>query len=174
MRDGPRRVCPAFPQQPNLFTATGSLRRSLRAGIAFADAGRLTAELAQVVELGTADASSFDHVDVINDCCMQRKDALDADSERRLADRDRFSHALSTACDDDPFKSLQSLFVFAFLDANVDADGVTGNKIRNIAFQLCLINMVQSVHCKSPQRSLFFIIIPIDISIYLIQPPSLF
>src|SRR5262249_30206091 len=107
----------------------------------------LTPKLTQVVKFGSTDASAFDHIYMINDRCMQWKDALDTDTERSLSNRYCFSYALSAARNDNPFERLQTFFVFTFLDANVDANGITGNEIRNIALQLCLFDIVQSVHC---------------------------
>src|SRR5919112_366809 len=60
-----------------------------RARVEFLDAGGLAAQLAQVEELGAADAAPPDDLDAPDDGTVQREDALDADAEARLPDRER-------------------------------------------------------------------------------------
>src|SRR5437764_3426012 len=74
--------------------------------IAFANAGGLAAEIAQVVKLCAANVALFHHVDVIDNCRMQRKDSFDADAKAGLANGDGFAHAAMLARDAYAFECL--------------------------------------------------------------------
>ena len=68
---------------------------------------------------------------------VQRENTLHALAEADLADRDGFAHAGVIARDHDAFKSLKALFV-AFLDLDVDADGVAAAEHRSIRAEILI------------------------------------
>src|SRR5215510_4754639 len=114
----------------------------LLAGVALADAGRLATQGAQEIEFGAADAPVFDDVDVIDDRRVKREDALDAYAERGLAHSDRLADAFPATRNYNPLERLQPLLGLALLDPDVNADGVAGNEIRDVAFQLRFFNIM--------------------------------
>ena len=113
------------------FTGGGSDIRIL-AGIALANARCLAAQLAQVIKLRAPHVAFLNHINVIDDRRVQRKDSLDTDTKARLAHRNRFAGATMFASDADAFKSLQPFFGFRFLNADVDANRIARLKFRNI------------------------------------------
>src|SRR5262249_40561977 len=114
----------------------------LLASIALTDAGRLAAQGAQEIEFGAADAPVFDDVDVIDDRRVEWEDALDAYAERGLAHSDRLTDAFPAARRHLPLQGVQPLVGLALLDPDVNADGVAGNEIRDVAFQLRFVNVI--------------------------------
>src|SRR5215510_4735860 len=111
-------------------------------GVALADAGRLAAQSAQEIEFGAADAPMFDDVDVIDDRRVEREDALDAHAERGFAHGDRLADAFAAARDHYPLERLQPLLGLTLLDPDVNANGVAGDEIRDVAFQLSFFNVI--------------------------------
>src|SRR5437763_9295641 len=81
----------------SVATATDSRGAGDLTRIAFANAGSLAAKIAQVVKLGAANVALLHHVDVIDNCRMERKDSFDADTKTRLANGDGFTHAAMLA-----------------------------------------------------------------------------
>src|SRR5262245_31191679 len=136
-----------------LLIAAGRLGGRLLASVALTDARRFAAQGAQEIKFGAADAAMLDDVNVIDNCRMERKDALDADAERGLAHSDRLTDALAAARDHDSLEGLQPFLGLALLDSHVNPNGVAGNEIRDVALQLRLFDVVQIVHCSSPQNS---------------------
>src|SRR5262245_48441200 len=114
----------------------------LLAGVALADAGGLASQGAQEIKFGAADAPVFDDVDVIDDRRVEREDALDAHAERGLAHSDRLTDAFPPTRHYNPLERLQPLLGLALRDPNVNADGVAGNEIRDVAFQLRFFNII--------------------------------
>src|SRR5262245_33095941 len=127
-----------------LLVAAGRLLTS----VALADAGGLASQGGQEIKFGAADAPVFDDVDVINDRRVEREDALDAYAERGLAHGDRLADAFASTRDYNPLERLQPLLGLALLDPDVNADGVAGNEIRDVAFQLRFFNVIKFVHCS--------------------------
>ena len=126
--------------------ATGRLGRRMLASIALTDAGRLAAQSAQEVELGATDAAVLDDIDMIDDCRMKRKDALNPNAKRRLAYGDRLTDAFAAARDHDAFKGLQPLLGLTLLDSHMNANGVAGNEFRDVTLQLRLFYIIQFIH----------------------------
>ena len=80
----------------------------MSARVALANACRFAAQSAQVVELRSSDATSFDEIDMIDDGCVQRKYPLDADAKTRLSHSDRFAGAAVFACNHHALKRLHA------------------------------------------------------------------
>ena len=119
--------------------------RDLDARLSFLDASRLAGEVAQVVELGAADASTADYRDGRDHRAVRREDALDTDAARDLADRERLADATAAAGDADTFERLEALLV-TFFDADVDADRVTGAEGRNISAEPLFLGFDKWMH----------------------------
>src|SRR4051812_9707255 len=117
--------------------------------LALAEAGSLAAQTAKVIQLRAADASGADHVDVIDDRGCNRENAFHALAEADLANCYCLRHAGTVFGYDRAFESLGALFV-AFLDPDVDADGVAGTELGNIGTRVLCGNLGQGwmVHLK--------------------------
>jgi hypothetical protein len=63
---------------------------------------------------------------------VDRKNALDTLAKADLSHCDGLAEARVIASDQDSFKDLETFF-FAFLDLDVDADGVAGAEFRHLA-----------------------------------------
>src|SRR5690606_41011230 len=79
------------------------------AGLALlADLGRLAAQVAQVVELGTADVAPGGNLDLVDDRAVHRERTLDADPEADLADREGLADAGALAANHHALEDLDS------------------------------------------------------------------
>src|SRR5688500_1432123 len=106
------------------------------------DLGGLAAQLAQVVQLGAADVTAGDELDLLEDRAVHREGALDADGEGDLADREGLAHARALAADDDALELLDTGAV-ALDDANVDVHGVAGAEGRDVGAQRSRVDAVE-------------------------------
>jgi hypothetical protein len=130
---------------------------ALAAHITLADACGLASKLAQVIELGATDATPAHNVYAINDASVKREYALDADSETGLTHGDSFAHARMLAGYDDSLERLYALFV-AFLDSHVNANSVSGLKLRYIIAELPILDSLDYlIHGDSPRYFIFFL-----------------
>ncbi len=102
------------------------------------DAGTFSAELAQIVQLGAADAAEAFDFDFGDGGAVKRENSLDADAVADLADGEAFADSAVFAGDDDAFEGLKTL-VSTFGDLDGDADGVAGAELRNVIFQVFLL-----------------------------------
>ena len=119
--------------------------RDLDTHLSFLDAGRLSGEVAKVVELGAADAATTNDGDRCDHRAMRREDALDTDAAGNLADSERLADATAATGDADTFERLEALLV-TFFDANVDADRVTGAEGRNISAEPLFLGFDKWMH----------------------------
>ncbi len=94
----------------------------------FLESSRFATETAEVEELGAADFVGANLLDLIDDLGVVGEDALDALAEAHLANGEGTLCALA-ACDDHAFEGLEALFL-AFLDLDLDANGVAGCEFR--------------------------------------------
>src|SRR5919198_703591 len=81
------------------------------AGLTLADACRLPAQPAQVVELGAAHLAAPHHGEVGDHRAVHRKDPLDAHAVRHLADGERLRHPAPAPGDAHPLERLDALLV---------------------------------------------------------------
>ena len=106
----------------------------LGANVDFAQAGSLTTQRAQVIQLGTAHAGRTNDLNLFDHLRVQREDALDTLAKAHLADDEAGLRSLAL-CDDQPFEHLHAFFV-AFLDLYVDPHGVArfefGKSVRRV------------------------------------------
>src|ERR1019366_3628067 len=93
----------------------------------------------QIVQLGAAYAACADDIDMVHHLGVYREDTLHALAETDLADGDALAHARAIAGNQDAFEGLEALFL-AFLDLDVNLDGVTGAKLGEFFLPLVLGN----------------------------------
>src|SRR6188472_1150711 len=105
----------------------------------------LAAELAQVVELRSADVTAGDDLDVVDDRGVHRELALDADLEADLADREGLANALALAADDDALEDLDTR-ARTFDDVDVHLDGVARAEVGDVRPQARSVDVVEDVH----------------------------
>src|SRR6185312_3230802 len=105
--------------------------------LALAQTGSFALKTAEVVELGAANASGTDHIDMIDYARVDGEDALHALAEADFADGDGFAHTGIIAGNERALERLQPLLV-AFLDFDVDAEGVAGPERGDIRTQALL------------------------------------
>ena len=150
--------CAFVPSLANLFLAgCGSVGViTMTARVALADTSGFAAQPAQVIELGSPDATSFHEVDVVDDRRVQREDSFNADAKTRFSDSDGFASAAMFTRDYDALKSLQSLFGLGLLNPHVHADRIAWLKLWNILTQLRIFNFVQSIHYSMLLKSALF------------------
>ena len=72
------------------------------------------------------------HIDMIDDCRVEREDSFDADPETGLAHGNRLAHPAMFAGDTDALEGLQALFGFRLFNTYVNTNGVAGLKLRNV------------------------------------------
>src|SRR5690606_39736669 len=97
----------------------------------FGDPGGFAAAVAQVIELGAADAAAADDLDRIDVGRIEREDALDALAEGNLADGERRAERVAAlAGDADAFVVLHAR-ARAFRHLVADADGVARLEVRD-------------------------------------------
>src|SRR5581483_239068 len=111
-------------------------------------ARRLALEIAQVVQLRAADARRFRDLDLLDRRRVQRENALDALTERHLADRERRPGAAAVDADDDAFEHLDA-FLVALTHLDVHFDGISGTHGRPIG-QLRLLDEFDRSHLHPP------------------------
>jgi hypothetical protein len=121
-----------------LFAGSGGLRvvLLLSTSIALPDSSRFATQSAQVIELGTSNATFLDKVDVIDDSCVKRKYSFDTHAEACFSHSDCFASATMFARDHDAFESLQSFFGFRFFDPNMYTHSIARLKSGNVCPQL--------------------------------------
>jgi hypothetical protein len=96
----------------------------------FAQASGFATQSAEIVELCAANVCGAEYVDFIDDLGVERENTLDALAEAHLADGEGWLRATAFG-DDGAFEGLGALFV-AFLDADVNADGVAWSEAGNV------------------------------------------
>src|SRR5215213_7634146 len=116
------------------------------ARVEFLDACGLAAQVAQVVELGAADAAAAYHLDLADDGAVNGEDALDADAEAGLAHGEGLADAVALARDADALERLEALLRLRLLDAHVHAHRVARREVRDVRAPLRAVHTVQAVH----------------------------
>ena len=90
------------------------------------EAGSLTAQAAEIEELGAADFVAADLLYLIDNLGVEGEDALDALAEAHLA-HGKGALRAAAAGDDHALEGLETLFL-AFLNLDLHANGVAGGK----------------------------------------------
>src|SRR5664279_1349245 len=125
---------------PRAISATGGRVLAL-----LLDAGLLAAEVAQVVELGAPHITARHDLDLLDDRCVQREGALDADAVAHLADREGLAYTRTLQADDDTLEHLDPGLV-ALDDSYVDLERVAGSELREVGAQRAGVEEVERVH----------------------------
>src|ERR1700722_5098475 len=107
---------------------------------ALLDPRGLTAQVAQVVELGTADAATGDGLDLVNRRAVHRERALDANAVADLPHGEGLPQATALATDHDTLENLDAGAV-AFRHLYVHLQGVTRAEVRNVSPDLGLLKL---------------------------------
>jgi len=114
----------------------------------FLNPSRLATQLTDVVELGAADASGADNLDLIDDLRVKRKNSLDTMPEGNLAHREGRPSTTMFHCNTNAFEHLDALFV-AFLDLDVNFDGIARLEAGYVRAELLFLNHIECVHKTS-------------------------
>ena len=107
--------------------------------LGFLDLSSLTLQIAQIVELSTANLTLADNLNVIYTGGMHGESTLNADTVGNTADGERLTDAAIALGDNSTFKRLQTLAAtFNYLHEN--ANGVTDVELGHIGAELSLID----------------------------------
>src|SRR6185312_17058898 len=104
------------------------------------DAGRLTAQVAQVVQLGAADAAAGHSLDLVDRRAVHRERALHAHAVANLAHGEGLPQAAALAPDHHTLEDLNAGAV-AFCHLYVHLEGVTGTEVRDVSPELGLLKL---------------------------------
>ena len=94
----------------------------------------LAAEVAEVVQLGAANCTAADNLNVVDDRGVYGERTLNADLEADLANAERLANAFTRATDDNTLENLDTR-ARTFDDVDVNLDGVAGAEIWNVVAQ---------------------------------------
>src|SRR5262249_6804079 len=124
-------------------------------GAALAQPGRFADAVAQVVELGAADAASAFYLDLGNARRVNREDALHALALDTAPHREALAHALAAASDHSAGTDLDALLL-PFENALVDIDSIADLKLRDRRFEGCPLHKADQLvlHDFCPLSSL--------------------
>src|SRR3954469_9909959 len=114
-------------------------------GFPLSDAGRLAGEMAEVVELGAANASATHDLNLSDHRAVKRKDPLDADAVRDLANGEGRGDSTAALGDADALEGLDS-FLVALANSDVDAEGVTGPERGNVVAEPLFLGVDEGMH----------------------------
>ena len=110
----------------------------------FLDTGRSTATLAEIIELGLANVTAPFNTDAIDLGAVRLERSLHTDAMRYLPNRKRRVKASIPLADHHAFIGLKSLTV-AFPDPHLNNDGIARSEIRQITFQLIILNLFDNL-----------------------------
>ncbi len=119
----------------------------MNANLPLLDAGSLTREVTEVVELRAADAATANHEHRRDHRAVAREDALDANATRDLADRERLADSAATTSEANTFERLETLLV-TFFNADVDANRVAGAEWWQVSAEPLFLGFDKWMHIK--------------------------
>jgi hypothetical protein len=119
-----------LPEESPFIGRSSRDRRSLGSASDFLETSSLTAETAEVEELGAANLVGAELLDLVDNLGVIGEDTLDALAEAHLADGKSSLRAL-LASDDHAFEGLETLFI-AFFDLDLHADKVAGGEVGKV------------------------------------------
>src|SRR3954464_10338137 len=114
-------------------------------GFPLSDAGRLAGEVTEVVKLGAANAAATHDLDLSDHRAVERKDSLDADAVRDLANGEGRADSTAALGDADALEGLDS-FLVALANSDVDAEGVTGPERGNVVAEPLFLGVDEGMH----------------------------
>src|SRR5271166_1156060 len=100
-------------------------------GVHFAQACGFAPQRAQIIQFGPPDVGRAQYIDLVDHFGIRREDALDTLAKAHLADGEARLVA-SPLRNDDALERLQA-FLVAFLDLDVNPDGVAGFEVGEVA-----------------------------------------
>src|ERR1700680_767426 len=104
---------------------------------------RFAFELAQIIELGAANAARLQNFDRADHRRIHGKDSFDADANTDAPDCKSCPCCFAALADHNAFKRLQALFfAFRFLQPNVHTHGITGAERGDILASLVLTDLL--------------------------------
>jgi hypothetical protein len=120
-------------------------RRTLCVLAKFLDLGLLTAELAQVVKLGTTNVTARNNLDLLENWGVNWESTLNTNLERDLANGEGLANTVARATD---YSSLENLNTAAvtFDDVYVNLYGVTNAEGWDVIAQAGCVYNVKNVH----------------------------
>ncbi len=130
-------------------------KSELLCSLYFFNPGSLTTQFADVIQLRPADSSGADDFDLVDDLGVQGENALHTMPKGNLADGEGGSDAAVFEANTNALEHLDA-FLIAFLDFDVNFDGVTRIELRDVRSQLLLFNCIDDVHNFSNKSGLFF------------------
>src|SRR5512143_3897803 len=133
------------PSRASSFSSRKLAATDVASALVLFEAGRLALEVAQVVELGPADTGLAHDLDRLDHLGMEGEDALDADAERDLADREGGLGPAAALADDVAAEDLDALLV-AFPDDDVDLDGVADVEGHEVLLELFILERADDGH----------------------------
>ena len=107
----------------------------------FANAGGFSTKATQIIELGAPDASFAHALDLRNLWRVQREYPFDANAVGDLSNGERLAGARTAKADHHALKLLNTFFL-ALDNANMDVDGVSWLKGRDVVFDLGGLNKI--------------------------------
>ena len=105
----------------------------------------LTAQVTQVVQLGTTYVTARYDLDVVNNWGVHGELTLHTNLERNLTNGESFANALTGTTDNNTLEYLDTRAV-TFDDVYVNLYGVTGAELWNVATQRWCVYSVKNVH----------------------------
>ena len=117
----------------------------------FLNLGGLTAEVAQVVQLGTTNLTTTHYGDGIHTRGVQRESTLNTYAVRVTTDGEGLTDGTVATSDDHAFKSLQTL-TGTFDNLHLYANGVANLERRNISFIGIVLLPYKDVHNRKTVR----------------------
>src|SRR4051794_38327073 len=122
----------------------------------FDDAGRLAAQLAQVIQLGATHLAAAHHLDRVDHRRHHGEHTLDAFAVGNLADGEALVEASAGAADADAFIGLHAAAV-AFDHLDVDDQGIAGPELRDLLaggqfVELLFFELLNEVHRNLHRR----------------------
>jgi hypothetical protein len=111
----------------------------------FLDLGLLTAQFAEVVQLGTANVTAGNELDLLNHWGVNWEGTLDANLEGDLADGEGLANAVARATNGNALENLYTAAV-TFDDVYVNLYGVTNTESWNVIAQAGCVYNVKNVH----------------------------
>ena len=111
----------------------------------FADLRTLAHATAQIVQLRTANETVANGLDLLDGGGMNGEDLLNANTVRNAADGDRLFDAAMLLGDHDALEDLDTL-TSAFLDLNMDADGLADLDLGLFSLELLGSQFFDEIH----------------------------
>src|SRR6266550_772823 len=109
------------------------------------DAGGLSSQVAQIIELGATHASAADDRDVCDHRTVHREDPLDTDAVGDLPDGEGRADPAAALGNADALKSLQP-FLVTLAHANIDAERVSRAERRDVVAKPLFLGVDEGMH----------------------------